>query len=102
MVLPGAAPTAAPARIGEPLKVVDEAYAGFDLVRFDGDQVYLLGPTSRRRWAGWCGSTSTAFPDTGRADLVDVVPEGDVGAASTCTPSATSCSRCTWSTHSPG
>ena len=28
--------------IGEPLKVVDEAVAGFDPVRFDGDQVFLL------------------------------------------------------------
>nr|WP_254185158.1 prolyl oligopeptidase family serine peptidase [Nocardioides panacis] len=62
--------------IGEPLKVVDEAVAGFDPVRFDGDQVYLwtdldapLGRVVRL--------DLTAFPDTGRADLVDVVPESD-------------------------
>ena len=60
--------------IGEPLKVVDEAVAGFDPVRFDGDQVFLwtdleapLGRVVRL--------DLTAFPDTGRADLVDVVPE---------------------------
>ena len=62
--------------IGEPLKVVDEAVAGFDPVRFDGDQVFLwtdleapLGRVVRL--------DLTAFPDTGRADLVDVVPESD-------------------------
>jgi prolyl oligopeptidase len=62
--------------IGEPLKVVDEAVAGFDPVRFDGDQVFLwtdleapLGRVVRL--------DLTAFPDTGRAHLVDVVPESD-------------------------
>jgi prolyl oligopeptidase len=60
--------------IGEPLKVVDDDRAGFSFVRFDGDHLFLwtdldapLGRLVRL--------DLSTFPDTGRADLTDVVPE---------------------------
>jgi prolyl oligopeptidase len=60
--------------IGEPLKVVDEAFAGFDFVRSDGDRLYLRtdhdAPLGRLVQADL-----TDFPDTGAFDLVDVLPE---------------------------
>ncbi len=62
--------------IGEPLKVVDDVVAGFEFVRSDGDVLYLVtdldAPLGRL-----VRVDLTAFPDTGRAELVDVVPEGD-------------------------
>ena len=62
--------------IGEPLKVVDDVVAGFEFVRSDGDSLYLLtdldAPLGRL-----VRVDLTEFPDTGRAELVDVVPEGD-------------------------
>ena len=44
------------ARVGEPVKVVDEPDAGYAFVRVDGDDL-SSGPTSTPRWAGSCAST---------------------------------------------
>ena len=62
--------------IGEPLKVVDDDRAGFGFVRFDGDGLVLrtdldapLGRVVRL--------DQSTFPDTGGAELVDVVPEAE-------------------------
>jgi prolyl oligopeptidase len=63
--------------IGEPLKVVDTAFAGFSFVRTDGSSVYLVtdhdAPLRRV-----VRLDLDAFRDTGRVDLVDVVPQGQV------------------------
>ncbi|CAN5503029.1 prolyl oligopeptidase family protein [soil metagenome] len=68
--------TGGAASFGEPVKVVDEADAGYAFVRADGDDLLLwtdldapLGRVVRLDLA--------AFSETGRLDLVDVVPEGE-------------------------
>ena len=64
------------ATIGEPLKVVDEADAGYGFVRADGDHLLLRtdldAPLGRVVRLDLC-----AFRETGRLELVDVVPEGE-------------------------
>jgi prolyl oligopeptidase len=64
------------ATLGEPLRLVDEAYAGFEPVRTDGSDLYLLtdhdAPLRRL-----VRVDLDAFARTGRLDLVDVVPEGE-------------------------
>jgi prolyl oligopeptidase len=62
--------------VGEPLKVVDEPTAGFHVVRFDGDQVYVHTDLDAER-GRVVRLDLTSFPDTGRVDLVEVVPESD-------------------------
>ncbi len=62
--------------IGEPIKVVDEAYAGFGLVRTEGSWLYLLtdheAPMRRVVRVDLDHLSST-----GRLELVDVVPESE-------------------------
>jgi prolyl oligopeptidase len=62
--------------IGEPLKVVDEPVAGFHVVRFDGDQVYLHTDLDAER-GRVVRLDLTTFPDGGPAELVEVVAESD-------------------------
>ena len=62
--------------------MVDEADAGYAFVRADGDDLLLLDRPRRSAGPRGARSTWTAFRETGRLDLVDVVPEGD-GALST-------------------
>jgi prolyl oligopeptidase len=64
------------ATIGEPLRVADEAFAGFDLVRSDGADLYLLTDHEAplRRVVRLDLDT---FAATGRLELVDVVPESE-------------------------
>ena len=62
--------------LGEPLRVVDEPTAGFDLVRADGDDLIvrtdLQAPLGRVVRLG-----TTTFPDTGQITVTDVVPESE-------------------------
>jgi prolyl oligopeptidase len=62
--------------LGDPVRLVDEAYAGFHLVRVDGDQVYLLtdheAPLRRVVRVDLDGVVPGERPK-----LVDVVPESD-------------------------
>ncbi len=62
--------------IGEPLKVVDETYAGFYLIRTDGHTAYLLTDheAPMRRVVRVDLET---FAATGSLELVDVVPESE-------------------------
>jgi prolyl oligopeptidase len=64
------------ATIGDPLKVVDEPDAGYEVVRFDGDAIILR--TDRDAPLGRVVRMDLLdFPDTGRVDLVDLVPESE-------------------------
>ena len=62
--------------VGEPVKLVDEVYAGFELVRTDGAHAYLLtdhdAPLRRV-----VRVDLDRFAETGELDLVDVVPESE-------------------------
>src|SRR4051794_27698206 len=62
--------------IGKPLKVVDTVFAGFSFVRTEGSFLYLVTEHEAplRRVVRF---DLDAFTGSGRADLVDVVPEGD-------------------------
>ena len=62
--------------IGEPLKVVDEPVAGFHVVRFDGDQVYVHTDLDAER-GRVVRLDLTTFPDSGPVELVEVVAESD-------------------------
>jgi prolyl oligopeptidase len=62
--------------IGEPLKVVDDPVAGFHVVRFDGDQVYLHTDLDAER-GRVVRLDLTTFPDGRPAELVEVVAESD-------------------------
>ena len=61
-------------RIGEPLKVIDEEYAAWEPVRFDGDDLLVRtdhdAPMGRVVRLGL-----SAFADTGSFDVEDVLPE---------------------------
>jgi prolyl oligopeptidase len=62
--------------IGEPLRLVDEVYAGFSLVRTDGSVAYLLTDheAPMRRVVR---VDLDRFASTGELDLTDVVPESE-------------------------
>ena len=62
--------------IGEPVRLVDEAYAGWELVRSEGSRLYLLTDheAPRRRVVR---VDLDAFTATGELDLLDVVPESE-------------------------
>ncbi len=62
--------------IGPPIKLVDEAYAGFAMVRSEGSRLYLL--TDHEAPTGRVVSVDLdAFRSTGELDLVDVVPASE-------------------------
>ena len=62
--------------IGEPLKVVDEPVAGFHVVRFDGDQVFLHTDLDAER-GRVVRLDLTTYLDGAPAELVEVVGESD-------------------------
>jgi prolyl oligopeptidase len=63
------------ASLGEPLKVVDEAYAVFDFVRVDGDRLYLR--TDHDAPLGKVVSVDLTAFDSAGLRTEDVVPETD-------------------------
>jgi prolyl oligopeptidase len=62
--------------IGDPVKLVDEAYAGFSLVRTDGSHAYLVTDheAPMRRLVR---VNIDAFLASGELELVDVIPESE-------------------------